>query len=324
MSFIFRALLPFLFLLSALFNKTAFAVQYPERPVTIVVGMAPGGANDTIARLIANELQERLGVAFLVENRPGANSTIATGQVARAKPDGYTLMLVISSHVTNALLYPDLGYVLDDFEPITVIADTPFVLVANKDFEPNDISEFVELARSMDEGSIDFGTPGMASTQHIAMELMDLVADTRMNHVPYRGGAPAQTDLLAGVIPVIFATPTQSLPYIKNGELKPLGVTSLERLEQLPDVPTFAESGLDNYEADVWFGLIAPKDTPKDIINLLSKEVNSILAQEVIQTKLQEMGLSAVGTQPDEFQQLLDQEFEKWSEVIGKADIKLQ
>src|SRR5699024_2673139 len=169
------------------------------------------------------------------------------------------LMLVISSHVTNTLLYPDLDYELSDFEPVTVIADTPFVLVANRDFEPENVQEFVELAKSMDVGAIDFGTPGMGSTQHIAMELMDLVAGTKMNHVPYRGGAPAQVDLLAGVIPVIFATPTQSLPHIKNGELKPLGVTSNKRIEQLPDTPTFAESGLDGYEADVWFGIVAPK-----------------------------------------------------------------
>lgn len=319
-----KFLLPILVASSLSFGKLAVAETYPNRPVNLIVGMAPGGANDTIARLIASELQERLGTAFIVENRPGANSTIATAQVARAKPDGHTLMLVISSHVTNTLLYPDLDYELSDFEPVTVIADTPFVLVANRDFEPENVQEFVELAKSMGVGAIDFGTPGMGSTQHIAMELMDLVAGTKMNHVPYRGGAPAQVDLLAGIIPVMFATPTQSLPHIKNGELKPLGVTSNKRIEQLPDTPTFAESGLDGYEADVWFGIVAPKGTPEEIVAFLSGEINGILAQETVQNKLLEMGLNPVGNTPEEFQNLLDQEYKKWSEVIEKANIELQ
>jgi tripartite-type tricarboxylate transporter receptor subunit TctC len=258
-----------------------------------------------------------------VENKPGANSTMATAELARAKPDGYNLMLVISSHVTNTMLYPNLHYKLSDFKPVTVIADTPFLLVANPKFPPNNVAEFVRYARSA-KSPIDFGTPGAGSTQHIAMELMDQVAGTKMNHIPYKGGAPAQTDLIAGVIPVIFATPTQSLPYVRSGHLKALGVTSQQRLPQLPDVPTLAESGLQGYEANVWFGIVAPAGTPDDVIKVLNKEIVAIIGTEQIKAKLQEMGLNPVGSTPQEFQALLESENDKWSKVIKNANIKLE
>lgn len=311
-------------LASALAAAPAQAQNYPDKPVRVVVGMAPGGSNDTIARLISAELQERLKQPFIVENKPGANSTIATAEVARVKPDGYNLMLVISSHVTNTMLYPSLNYKLDDFKPISVIADTPFVLVANTKFAPNNVAEFVAYAKSRPERAIDFGTPGMGSTQHIAMELMDQVAGTKMNAVPYKGGAPAQADLLAGVIPVIFATPTQSLPFIQSGQLKALGVTSKERLPQLPDTPTFAESGVDGYEANVWFGIIAPAQTPDDTVKLLNKEIVDIVRNEPIKSKLAEMGLNPIGSSVREFQDLLDSEQKKWANVIKSANITLQ
>ena len=312
------------FAASALTALPAAAADYPEQPVRLVVGMAPGGSNDTVARLIGSELQERLKQSFIVENRPGANSTIATAELARAKPDGYNLMLVISSHVTNTMLYPDLKYTLKDFVPVSVIAETPFVLVANPKFAPGNVAEFIKHAKSAGEQNIDFGTPGMGSTQHIAMELMDQVAGTKMNHVPYKGGAPAQVDLIAGVIPVIFATPTQSLPFIQSGQLKALGVTSPQRLAQLPDAPTFAESGLEGYEANVWFGIVAPADTPEDVVKLLKKEIVEIVNSESVRSRLEEMGLTPVGSTQAEFQQLLDSEQQKWSEVIKTANITVQ
>src|SRR5690606_908213 len=309
---------------SPLVGNQAHAQDYPDKPVRIVVGMAPGGSNDTIARLMGAALQERLEQPFIVENKPGANSTIATAEIARSNPDGYNLMLVISSHVTNTMLYPNLNYKLEDFKPISVIADTPFVLVANPKFEPTNVTEFIQHAKASGDNTIDLGTPGMGSTQHIAMELMDQVAGTKMNHVPYKGGAPAQMDLLAGVIPVIFATPTQSLPYIQTGQLKALGVTSTSRLPQLPDAPTFAESGMEGYEANVWFGIVAPADTPDEVVKLLNKEIVEIVNSESIKTKLEELGLNPVGSSPEEFQALLDEEKEKWPEVIKNANITRQ
>ncbi len=302
---------------------TAIAQEYPTRPVRITVGMAPGGSNDTIARLISSELSASMGQPFVVENKPGANSTIATTDVKKASPDGYNLMLVISSHVTNTMLYPKLNYSLDDFKPVTVIADTPFVLVANPKFGPNNVAEMIALAKSS-EHPIDFGTPGLGSTQHISMELMDQMAGIKMNHIPYKGGAPAQTDLIGGVIPLIFATPTQSLPFIQNHQLKALGVTSKRRISQLPDVPTLAESGLPGYEANVWFGIIAPKDTPDNVINKLNKAITEIVRSDKTRKRLEEMGLNPVGSTPEEFQALLDSEKAKWASVIKKSDIQFQ
>lgn len=311
--------------LAALAATTTIAIaeNYPAKPVRVTVGMAPGGSNDTIARILSTELTKRMGQPFVVENKPGANSTIATNELKKASPDGYNLMLVISSHVTNTLLYPNLNYKLEDFKPITIIADTPFVLVANPKFEPNTVAELIKLAKSRKD-PIDFGTPGLGSTQHISMELMDQMAGIKLTHIPYKGGAPAQTDLVAGVIPLIFATPTQSLPFIKTNQLKAMGVTSKQRISQLPDVPTLAESGLPGYEANVWFGVIAPANTPDDVIRKLNKEIVEIIGDDKIRNRLVEMGLNPVGSTPQEFQALLDAEKVKWADVIKKANIKVQ
>lgn len=301
----------------------AIADEYPSKPVRITVGMAPGGSNDTIARLISSELSEKMGKSFVVENKPGANSTIATSELKRSRPDGYQLMLVISSHVTNTMLYPDLNYKLNDFKPVALIAETPFVLVANPNFKPDTLAQFIALAKS-GEQKIDFGTPGLGSTQHIAMELMDQMAGIKMNHVPYKGGAPAQTDLLGGVIPVIFATPTQSLPFIQKKQLKAIAVTSKKRLAQLPEVPTFDEAGLPGYDANVWFGIIAPKDTPDSIVQTLNKEINGIVQSDKIRKRLEDLGLTPIDGTTQAFQTLLDQEQQKWRDVIKKANIQFQ
>lgn len=301
----------------------AGAQDYPSKPVRMVVGMAPGGSNDTIARLISAELSKSLGQTVVVENKPGANSTIATSELARATPDGHTLMLVISSHVTNTLLYSNLNYKLTDFTPVSLIADTPFVLVANPKFEPNTMAELIALAKQQKSG-IDFGTPGLGSTQHISMELMNQMAGIKMNHIPYKGGAPAQTDLISGVIPLIFATPTQSLPFIKNKQLKAIGVSSSKRLPQLPDVPTLAESGLPGYEADVWFGVIAPAGTPAPVVEKLNKEIRRIVQTPEFRKQLVDMGLNPLDRTPAQFQELIENERTKWAAVIKKSDIKVE
>ncbi len=302
---------------------TAVAAGFPDKPVKLVVGMAPGGSNDTVARMVAAELTKRWPQPVIVENKPGANSTIATGEVKRAAPDGYTLMLVISSHVTNTLLYPNLTYTLKDFAPVSLIADTPFVLVANPKFAPNNVHDLIALAKSQQKG-IDFGTPGQGSTQHISLELLDQMAGIRMNHIPYKGGAPAQTDLIGGLIPLIFATPTQSLPFIKDHKLKAIAVTSTQRLPQLPDVPTVAESGVPGYEANVWFGIIAPAATPPQTVAFLHTEISRVLQEPVIRQRLVELGLTPLDESPAQFQQLIDTEKTKWTKVIQDANIKFE
>ncbi len=311
------------FAVPLLASTGAQALTYPDKPVRMIVGMEPGGSNDIIARIISSELTTRLGQAFIVENRPGANSTIATNMLKRLPADGSSLMLVISSHVTNTFLYPNLSYSLDDFKPVSVIADTPFVLVANPKFGPNNVAELIALAKSS-KNPISFGTPGMGSTQDIAMELMSQLADIKMTQVPYKGGAPAQTDTIAGVIPLIFATPTQSLPALQAHQLKALGVTSKQRISQLPDVPTLDESGLPGYEANVWFGIIAPKDTPDAVVEKLSKEITAIVHSEKVSNQLIGLGLHPVGSTPQAFQTLLDSEKAKWSDVIKKSHLHMQ
>ncbi|ARP91748.1 hypothetical protein CAL14_16835 [Bordetella genomosp. 9] len=304
-----------------IFAGPATADDYPARPVRLIVGMAPGGSNDTVARLVAAELSKRWPQPMIVENKPGANSTIATSELKRATPDGYTLMLVISSHVTNTLLYPNLNYTLADFAPVSLIADTPFVLVANPKFAPNNARDLISMAKAR-QGGIDFGTPGQGSTQHIALELFDQMAGIRMNHIPYKGGAPAQTDVIAGQIPLIFATPTQSLPFIKQHKLKALGVTSKERLPQLPDVPTLDQSGVPGYEANVWFGIIAPAGTPAQTVDYLNKQISGVIQSPEIKAKLNELGLNLLDQPPARFQQLIDSEKAKWARVISQSNIK--
>jgi tripartite-type tricarboxylate transporter receptor subunit TctC len=299
----------------------AAAAEFPSKPVRLMVGMAPGGSNDTVARLVAAELSKSWPQPMIVENKPGANSTIATGELKRSAPDGYTLMLVISSHVTNTLLYPSLSYTLADFAPVSLIADTPFVLVANPKFGPDTPKDLIALAKSKESG-IDFGTPGQGSTQHIALELLDQMAGTKMNHIPYKGGAPAQTDVIGGLIPLIFATPTQSLPFIKQHKLKALAVTSRDRLPQLPDVPTLAESGVPGYEANVWFGIIAPAGTPPKVLDYLHAEISRVLQTPEIQGRLNEMGLTSLDGSPAQFQTLIDSEKTKWARVIQQSHIK--
>jgi tripartite-type tricarboxylate transporter receptor subunit TctC len=298
----------------------AGAQDSPKKPVRLIVGMAPGGSNDTVARIIGTELSKTMPQPVVVENKPGANSTIATGELKRAPADGHTLMLVISSHVTNTFLFPGLSYTLADFAPVSLIAETPFVLVANTKFAPNNVRELVAAAKG---SKIDFGTPGSGSTQHISMELMNQMAGIGMNHIPYKGGAPAQQDLLAGQIPLIFATPTQSLPFIKEHKLKPLAVTSSKRLDLLPDVPTLAESGIPGYEANVWFGIIAPAGTPAPVVAFLHSEISRIIKKPEIQKRLAELGLTPIDGSPLQFQKVIDQEKGKWGEVIKKSNLKL-
>ena len=297
------------------------AQAYPTKPVRLIVGMAPGGSNDTVARMIGAELSKTFPQPVVVENKPGANSTIATAELKRATPDGYTLMLVISSHVTNMFLYPNLSYKLNDFAPVSLIAETPFLLVANPKFAPNNVRELITKAKSADS-AVDFGTPGQGSTQHIAMELMDQMAGIKLNAIPYKGGAPAQTDLLAGQINLIFATPTQSMPFVKENKLKALGVTSAKRLEQLPDVPTLAESGLANFESYNWQGVIAPKGTPREIMLRLNQELNAILRQPDMREAILSQASEPVGGTPEEFAAFIKAEAAKWSAVVKTANIQ--
>lgn len=300
------------------------AQTYPNRPVKMLVGFPPGGGTDVLARAMAGELSKSLGQQFVVENRGGANGVIATSELAKAAPDGHTLMMTISSHVTNALLYPKLSYDLfRDFQPISLVATSPFVLISHPSFAANNIGELIGMAKAKGK-SIDFGSPGVASTQHLAMELMNLMAGVQMTHIAYKGGAPALTDLLAGQVPLMFMTTVQSLPYLKDKRVKALAVSTAKRTAVLPDVPTIAESGVPGYESDVWFGIIAPAGVPRPIVDRLHAEIVRIIKTPEMQKSLAAQGAEPVGNTPDQFAALIKAEHAKWTDVIKRTGIKAE
>jgi tripartite-type tricarboxylate transporter receptor subunit TctC len=302
-------------------SASALADTYPSRAVKVIVGFPPGGGTDVIARTVAAELAKSLGQQFVVDNKGGANGVIGTTELAKSAPDGYTVMMTISSHVTNTLLYPKLSYQLKDFQPISIVATSPFVLVANPAFPPNTLPEFLALAKK--EGKkIDFASPGSGSTQHLSMELLKVMAQVDATHIPYKGGAPALTDLLAGQVPLTFMTTVQSLPFLKDKRIKALAVSTAKRTPVLPDVPTIAESGVPGYESDVWFGFIAPAGVPRPVVEKLHAEIVRIVKTPHMQTTLAAQGAEPVGNSPEEFARLIQAEHVKWAEVFKRTGIK--
>lgn len=305
----------------ALAGMAATAADYPSKPVKLIVGFPPGGGTDMLARALAAELTKSLGQQVVVENKGGANGVIGTTELSKAAPDGHTLMMTISSHVTNALLYTNLTYKLKDFQPISLVATSPFVLIAHPQFPPNDVRSLVAAAKA---GETTFGSPGAGSTQHLSMELLNVMAGVKMTHVAYRGGAPALTDLLGGQVPTMFLTTVQSLPYLKDKRVKALAVSTAKRTPVLPDVPTIAESGVPGYASDVWFGVIAPAGTPAPIVDRLHQEIVRIVKSPDMQASLAAQGAEPVGNTPAEFAALIEDEFKKWGDVIQRTGIKAQ
>jgi tripartite-type tricarboxylate transporter receptor subunit TctC len=295
---------------------------YPDKPIRFLVGFPPGGSTDLIARYFATELGKSLNQSFVVEDKGGANGVIATTELARSRPDGYTLMMTISSHVTNGLLYKNLPYnVQSDFEPISLVARSPFVLLANPTLKADNVQELIALAKAR-PGVLNFGSPGNGSTQHLSHELMNQMAGIKMTHVAYRGGGPAMNDLLAGQISVEFLTVVQGLPFIKSKQLKALGVSSATRSNVLPDTPTIAEQGLTGYDSDVWYGVIAPAKTPKAIVEKLNTALVEIVRRESTGKWLAQQGAQPVSTTPAEFVKLIRDEHTKWADVFQKTGIK--
>jgi tripartite-type tricarboxylate transporter receptor subunit TctC len=306
----------------ALFATSA-AVAYPEKPIRLIVGFPPGGGADIIARAIGPELGKSLGQTVVVDNRAGANGIIATQALASAPADGYTLMLTISSHVTNALLYPKAPYdTLKDFAPVSLVATSPFILVANPSLPANNVTELVALAKAK-PGSINYGSPGNGSTQHLFHELMNLSAGVTMTHVAYKGGAPMLTDLLAGYVTLGYTTPLFSQGYLKQNKLKALAVSSRQRTAMLPNVPTVGES-IPGYEAEVWYGVIAPAAAPKPIVAKLAAEMARIVRSPAMMEQLTTQAAEPVGSTPEQFAATIESEHQKWSAVIKKTGIKAE
>jgi tripartite-type tricarboxylate transporter receptor subunit TctC len=304
-------------------SRAALALDYPTRPVRIVVGFAAGSAFDILARLIGQWLSERLGQPFVVEDRSGAGGNIATEAVARSLPDGYTLLVTGSPDAINATLYSNLKFKFGhDIAPIACIGRAPNVMVVHPSLPAKTVAEFIAYAKA-NPGKISMASAGVGSESHLSGELFKMMADVSMVHVPYRGQAPALTDLLSGQVQVDFSTMPPAIEYVKAGALRALAVTSLQRFAALPDVPAMAEY-LPGYEASLLTGLGAPSDTPADIIEMINKETNSALADPKIKAQLAALGNTVLPGSPADFGRLIAEETEKWAKVVKFADIKPQ
>jgi tripartite-type tricarboxylate transporter receptor subunit TctC len=301
----------------------ARARGYPTRPVRIIVPIAAGGATDIVGRLIGQWLSERLGQQFVIENRPGAGTTIGTEVVVRAPADGYTLLLVSSDSAVSATLYEKLSFnFIRDIAPVAGIVRLPFLMLVNPSVPAKTVPEFIAYAKA-NPGRINMASPGIGTAPHLAGELFKTMAGLNLVHVPYRGGAPALTDLISGQVQVTFLTPTASIEHIRGGRLRALAVTSATRWEGLPDLPTLVDF-LPGYEASVWFGVGAPKNTPSEIIALLNKEINAGLADPKLKARFADLGGTPFPDTPADFGKLIADDTEKWAKVIRAANIKAE
>jgi tripartite-type tricarboxylate transporter receptor subunit TctC len=299
----------------------ARAQSYPARPVRLVIGYTPGGSADITARLIGQWLTERLGQSFVVESRPGGGTNIATEAVVRAAPDGYTLLLVAPANAINATLYEKLNFdFIRDSTPIAGLIRFPNVMEVNPAVPAKTVPEFIAYAKA-NPGKINYASSGNGSTIHMSAELFKMMAGVNMVHVPYRGGAPALTDMLAGQVQVMFDNLPTSIEHIRAGKLRPLAITSSTRSELLPDVPTLADF-VAGYESSAWYGVGAPKGTPAEIVDRLNKEVNAFLVDPKMKTRIAEMGATTVVGSPADFGKLVADETEKWGKVVKFAGVK--
>jgi len=300
----------------------AAAQTYPNGTIKILVGFPPGGTTDIIARDVGQELEKAWHQTVIVENRAGANGALAAAQLAKLPPDGQTLMMIVSGHITNPLVSPSAGYdALKDFTAVSLLASSPLLIFAHPGFPANDMKGAIALAKEK-PGTIGYATPGVGSIQQLSMELLSYLSGAKFLHVPYRGGAPALNDTIAGHVPISVLSVFQVLPLIQDGKLKPLAVTALKRNDVLPNVQTVAEAGVANYEASLLFGLIAPAGLPPAVLAKINAEVTRIINAPEMQKKLAAQGVLPIASTPAEFTAVIKTEQTKWAEVIKAANIK--
>ncbi|UWU92386.1 tripartite tricarboxylate transporter substrate binding protein [Bradyrhizobium sp. CB1015] len=301
----------------------ALAADYPARPVKWVVGYPPGGATDILARLIGQRLSEKLGQQFVVENKPGAGNNIATESVINAEPDGYTLQMVNPANYINASLYANLKFnFVRDIAPVASFQRVPNVMTVNKDVPAKNVAEFIEYVKA-NPGKVNMASSGNGTSVHLSGEMFMAMTGCKMQHVPYRGAAPAITDMLAGQVQVIFDNMPSIIQHIRSGSLRAIGVTSAERSPQLPEVQTVAET-VKGYEASALFGMGAPKNTPKEIIAKLNAEVNAVIKEPDMAKRLVELGGEPRVQTPEAFGEEIKAETEKWKKVVEFAGLKVE
>ncbi len=308
---------------AALNGVAAQPANWPSKPITYVVPFAPGGTTDILARLIGEKLSKSLGQPIVVENRPGAGGNIGSGFVAKAAPDGYTILGgTISSHAINVSLYPDLPYDPEkNFAPITLIGSLANVVAVNANSPIKTVQELIAEAKAK-PGALTFASSGAGTSQHLSGELFKRMAGVEITHVPYKGSAPALQDLLGGHIAMVFDNVVSVASLIKSGKVRPLAVTSLNRIKTFPEIPTVAESGLPGYEVVSWQGIFAPAGTPPDIIKRLNQEIVAILKMPDVAERMDTLGLEPVGNTPEEFAKFQKAEIAKWAKVVKEAGVK--
>ncbi|MDI1261944.1 MAG: tripartite tricarboxylate transporter substrate-binding protein [bacterium] len=302
----------------------ASAQGYPAKPVRVVVGFPAGGPTDAIARLVAQKLSDRLGHQFFVENVGGAGGNTAAGQVARATADGYTIMAISTGFVVNPSLYARVPYdPVKDFDPVTLVAVSPNVVVVNPQVPAKTLPELVQLIRD-NPGKYSFAGPGVGSTPHLGGELFRLAFKLDLVHVPFTGAAPAIQATVGGHTPIAFTALPPALSAVQSGQLRALAIASTERVAGLPDVPTFAEQGIKDQEADTLTGIVAPAGTPKEIVELLAREIAAIVAQPDVKERLTVLGFNAVANKPDQFAARIRLEMDKWAKVVRDAKLRIE
>ena len=317
-----RVLLTAMLLLSGI--QASSAQQYPTRPVRVVVGFPAGGPTDAIARIVAQKLSDKLGQQFFVENVGGAGGNTAAGQVARVTPDGYTIMAISTGFLVNPSLYAKVPYdPIKDFAPVTLVAVSPNVVVVNPSVPAKTLPELVQLIKN-NPGKYSFAGPGVGSTPHLGGELFRLAFNLDLVHVPFTGAGPAVQATVGGHTPIAFTALPSSLSAIQAGQLRALGIAATDRAVQLPDVPTFAEQGIKDQEADTLTGLVAPAGTPREIVDLLYREIAAAVAQPDVKDRLTVLGFKAVANKPDEFAARIKLEIEKWGKVVHDAKLRIE
>jgi tripartite-type tricarboxylate transporter receptor subunit TctC len=302
-------------------SRVARAQGYPAKPVRIVASYPAGGVSDIYARLVGQSLSERMGQSFVIENRPGAGGTIGVDSVVRSSADGYTLLLTSSNDTYSEVLYPDVRFnYIRDIAPVASVSLSPCIMAVNPSFPARSVPEFIAFAKA-NPGKVNFASAGAGTTQHLSGELFKTMTGINMVHVPYRGGAPAVADLLAGQVQVMFEFMAISIEHVRSGGLRALAVTSATRSQALPAVPTVGEF-LPGFEASAWFGVAAPKQTSKEIVEKLNREVNATLADPRMKARIAELGAETLPGSPVDFAKIIAADSEKWSKIIRAAGIK--
>lgn len=310
-------------LLSLLLTVPVSAQTYPNKPVRVVIPYPPGGPTDIVARVLFQQVSESTGQQFLLDNRAGAGGNIGAEIVAKAPADGYTLLIATTAHAINMSLFKNLNYdVQKDFAPVSLLTQGPLVLVAHPQFPANSVKEVIELAKSK-PGGLNFASSGNGQSTHLSAELFNTMAGIKMSHVPYKGSAPALTDVMSGQVDVMFDTTLSAMPFVKAGKLKALGLTSPVRSPAAPEVPTIAESGLPGYEVFAWNGVLAPAGTPKSIIQLLNDHIRKAMLLPQVRDKFSAQGFAASWNSPDNFGIFLKNEVDKWTRTVKASGATL-